>query len=372
MKMLDIPMSGRRGAHVFYMRGRTLCRRLYVVPRNVRTAARRRTRGAFGAIAKAWAKRLTEEQRQAWIVAGAKVESHPRLWQSGPLSGEMHFEGINAARWQIGAKMLPWPPEPVVFSPSPVESLAILSIDGQIRLRLRVSGPVAEDIMVFGQAPCSVGWKKWRHGAYLGLLPAPQGDECDITDMFVQRYGEPEPGKKVFIRTRQQRDGWEGWDHDLSEVVPVGQVAAARLATPELRKPKSEARKKSECRNPKAACWRGVRGRLGWTGCPADTGMADRGGIAAWSLEPLKGVHEGAILDRPGILWANPSISVSCAMHKGVLPEQHRITSQATPMQHPRGTGYSRGVRAAGRLRRLGLLAETRRKGHCRELWRGS
>src|ERR1035437_715220 len=77
MRILDIPKSGRCGKFVFYMRGRRLCRRLYVVPRNVRTAARRRTRGAFGAIAKAWGKRLTEEQRQAWIVAGAKVESHP-------------------------------------------------------------------------------------------------------------------------------------------------------------------------------------------------------------------------------------------------------------------------------------------------------
>src|ERR1035437_3518843 len=197
MRILDIPKSGRCGKFVFYMRGKRLCRRLYVVPRNVRTAARRRTRGAFGAIAKAWGKRLTEEQRQAWIVAGAKVESHPRLWQSGPLTGEMHFEGINAARSRLGAEMLTWPPEPVVFKPSPVEALAFSCIDGRIRLRLRVSGPVSEDIMVFGQAPCSAGRKKWRHGTYLGLLPAPQGDEGDITDMFVERYGEPEPGKKA-------------------------------------------------------------------------------------------------------------------------------------------------------------------------------
>ena len=73
--------------------------------------------------------------------------------------------------------------------------------------------------MVFGQAPCGAGWKKWRHGAYLGLLPAPQAGESDITDLYVQKYGQPEPGKKVFIRTRQQKDGWEGRDHDLSQIV---------------------------------------------------------------------------------------------------------------------------------------------------------
>ena len=124
-------MSGRRGKHVFFMRGPTPCRRLYVVPRNVRTTARRRARGAFGAISKAWSQVLTEEQRQAWIVAAAKVRSHPRLWQSGPLAGEMHFEGINSSRATIGRGMLLWPPEPVVFGPNPVAGVAISYVNGQ-------------------------------------------------------------------------------------------------------------------------------------------------------------------------------------------------------------------------------------------------
>jgi hypothetical protein len=62
LTLLDIPKSGRCGDYVFYMRRGNLCRRRYVSPRNVRTPARRRTRGAFGAIAKAWSERLTEEQ----------------------------------------------------------------------------------------------------------------------------------------------------------------------------------------------------------------------------------------------------------------------------------------------------------------------
>ncbi len=221
MKILDIPKSGRSGDFVFYMRRKTLCRRRYVVPTNVRTAARRRTRGAFGAIAKAWRERLTEEQRQAWVASAARVKSRPRLWQSGPLFGEMHFEGINSARARIGRDMLFWPPEHVVFGPNPVEALTLSRVNGRLRLRLRISGPVTGDLMVFGQAPCSAGRKKWRHGAFLGLLPAPQAGESDITDLYVQKYGQPEPGKKVFIRTRQQKDGWEGHDHDLSEVVPA-------------------------------------------------------------------------------------------------------------------------------------------------------
>src|ERR1035437_3544275 len=339
MQIYDIPKSGRCGDYVFYMRRRRLFRRRYVVPRNVRTAARRRTRRDFGAIARAWGGQLTEEQRRGWMASGAKVKSHPRLWQAGPLTGEMHFQGINNARARIGAEMLPWPPEPVVFGPNPVEGLIFPRFNGRLRLRLRVSGPVTEDIMVFAQAPCSAGRKKWRHGAYLGLLPAPQDDECDITDMFVERYGEPEPGKKVFIRTRQQRDGWEGRDQDLSEVVPAPQPVS--LARPKGMVNNEDAKKPS---------WNVESRQRAWPSC----------------------LHNRARLDRPHIPWTSPSISVSCAMHKGVVPEQYRSTSQATPVQHRRGTGYPRGVRALGRLRHLGLRAENRRKGHCRELWRGS
>jgi hypothetical protein len=182
--------------------------------------------------------------------------------------------------------------------------------------------------MVFGQAPCSAGRKKWRHGAYLGLLPVPLGGECDITDMFVERYGEPEPGKKVFIRTRQQKDGWEGRDQDSSGVVLAKPVAAARTETVQIRNPKAEIRRKSENRNP--------------------------------------------IPDGPRILCASPAISVRCTMHKGVVPKQRRITSQATPMQCCRAMGCPMGIRAVRRLWRVGLRAETRRKSHCRELWRGS
>jgi hypothetical protein len=63
--------------------------------------------------------------------------------------------------------------------------------------------------MVFAQAPCSPGWKKWRHGTCLGLLSAPEDGISDITEMYLETFGEPEPGPKVFIRTRQQRNGWE-------------------------------------------------------------------------------------------------------------------------------------------------------------------
>jgi hypothetical protein len=42
----------------------------------------------------------------------------------------------------------------------------------------------------------------------------------------VRRFGEPKDGERVFIRTRQQTNGWEIWNKDVSEIVPVRPLAA--------------------------------------------------------------------------------------------------------------------------------------------------
>jgi hypothetical protein len=60
---------------------------------------------------------------------------------------------------------------------------------------------------------------KRRNVSYLGLLPAPEGGVSDITELYVARYGEPKPGEKVFIVTRQ-KNGREGEDMVTSEIVP--------------------------------------------------------------------------------------------------------------------------------------------------------
>jgi hypothetical protein len=322
MKILETPQSGRRGDYVYYMRGKKLCRRRYVTPAHRRTAAQVRARGALGAMAIAWHEFLKEEQRRAWNAAGPKVLSHPRLGQSGPLTGQQHFAGINSARAGIGRKMLLWPPERVEFGPNPVEGLRLSDDQGRMRLKLSVSGLVVEDIMVFGAAPCSAGRKKWRHGAYLGLLPAPLGGESDITDLYVGRYGEPKVGERVFIRIRQQVDGWEGDDKDISEVVWAEAVAAARKE--EIRSPKSEVRRKSGIRSPKVAWSGGVAGSVGRIG------------------------------------------------RKGCTREQHHGFAIPSPWQC-RGAGrYSRPIRKVGPVCGVWAVGEVRWNGHWRELWHGT
>jgi hypothetical protein len=113
MKMPEVPTSGRDGLWVYYMRGGKQCRRRYVVPKDPRTPAQRRQRAALSAASKAWSQsqRLTQEQRQDWRAAGAKIQSRPRLSQSGPLTGQLHYVGRNCTLDQIGREMLREPPQ---------------------------------------------------------------------------------------------------------------------------------------------------------------------------------------------------------------------------------------------------------------------
>jgi len=327
MNMLDIPKSGRYGDVVFLMRGGTQSTRAYVIPEIVRNAATRRARGAFGALSKAFSTLLTDEQQEAWIAAAAKVLSHPRLYQCGPLTGQQHFVGINSARARIGRECLLWPPAPVAFGPNPVAALTLRYVDGRLRLELKLSGPVAEDIMVFARAPCRPGWKKWRHGTCLGLLPAPQDGISDITSMYLERFGEPEPGRKVFIRTRQQRQGWEGQAKDLSELVPVNPLASqSRTGVPLVQSPLSK-----PCRISVPVC--------------------------------------------PGHRFPTQPLPVRLPCHRP-MPDPctrglRRTATIATPVQYRSGAGCPGPVRQIAPMRRLCPMPEPRRSGHWRELWRG-
>ena len=230
MKTLDIPKSGKCGLTVWYQGRYGQVARMWLSPKNTQTSPRRYMRDGFGSFAPAWSRVLTQAQRDAWNVAGPKVQSKTRLSQSGKLTGQQLFQGMNSALWCIGRYMLLIPTAPVVFCHNPVGQLILLNGENGVRLLVKVTGPVVEDIMVFGQAPCSAGRSKRRNVSYLGLLPAPVNGFSDITDLYKARYGEPRAGEKVFIVTRQQKNGWEGRDYETNEIVPgnpTGQQAAA-------------------------------------------------------------------------------------------------------------------------------------------------
>ena len=81
----------------------------------------------------------------------------PSLRQCAHLSGEQLWVKIDSTLRFLGQPPVDDPPAPVVFGSNPVGSLLIdYDTSSEIRLRLSV-GPLSEDIMVFGQQPCSSG-----------------------------------------------------------------------------------------------------------------------------------------------------------------------------------------------------------------------
>jgi hypothetical protein len=118
-----------------------------------------------------------------------------------------------------------------VFDRNPVGPLIITNDQSGLRLLLKLTAPITADIMVFAQAPCSAGRNKRRNVSYIGLLPPAVDGLCDITALYVARYGTPRPGEKLFIVTRQQKDGWEDFDQETSEIVPEPPSARPALAT---------------------------------------------------------------------------------------------------------------------------------------------
>jgi hypothetical protein len=246
MKVIDTPRTNKTGNMVAYISPYGQCCRAYCVPRNPRTSAQLRQRDIFGSSARRWGRTLTELQREHWDTAAQQTPSHPSLRQYAHLSGEQLWVKIDSTLRFLGQPPVDEPPAPVVFGPNPVGSLLIdYDAPSEIRLRLSV-GPFSEDIMVFGQPPCSSGRRKLRRVYYLGLLGPANSGECDLTALYTARFGPPAPGQKVFILTSQHRNGWRGPDSVVSALVPLpppagesptgpaaGSEAALVAATPE-------------------------------------------------------------------------------------------------------------------------------------------
>jgi hypothetical protein len=189
-------------------------------------------RGALGHHSQAYSRKLGGEQLQRWIFAGAQVMSDPRLGQNGPLTGQQLYTSINSMRSRVNLPETLEPPARVAFGPSVVGELVAENTEAGVRLWLRITGELNEDVTVFGQETCSAGRSKRRNVAYLGLLPPTVDGWSDITCLYRARYGEPMPGTKVFIVTCQQKNGWKGMDRETSALVPDRPKAQPAAAEP--------------------------------------------------------------------------------------------------------------------------------------------
>ncbi len=72
------------------MRNGKRFRRLWSKPRDPRTPLQLLCRPRLGAASKRYSQGLTDSQRNASIAAGARLQSRPRLFQSGTLTGQQY------------------------------------------------------------------------------------------------------------------------------------------------------------------------------------------------------------------------------------------------------------------------------------------
>jgi hypothetical protein len=83
--------SGRCGDWVYYLLpGNKQCRRRWVRPKDPRTHVQVRNRARLAAASRKYSSALTDQERDARIIAGAKLRSRKRLGQSGPLTGNQY------------------------------------------------------------------------------------------------------------------------------------------------------------------------------------------------------------------------------------------------------------------------------------------
>jgi hypothetical protein len=190
-----------------------------------RTPDTDRAEGDWRAISALW-NTLTEEQYQAWEIASADEYSRPRAGQKGRLPPRTFFFKVNNSRASLGLPLTADPPAPANPGPNPVGQLHITNRGDRVVLRLEVSGTASTPIKVYGAAPQNRGTTRGRDFRVLGRSPTPRNGEIDITLPYVQKFGVPEPGKRVFIRTVVEVNGRQRNPRETNCLVPERQRPA--------------------------------------------------------------------------------------------------------------------------------------------------
>ena len=220
MKIRDVPQTGSVGDVVTYQSRYGLVRRRKVIPRDPRTAPQIDCRIAFQKARQFWGT-LTDEQYLAWNTLARNRQTHPVLGESGVLSGYELAVQINVHLATFGLPMTPNPNPVPIFPDNPVSGLSITGTDGDVSLKLALSAQPVQFIVVLGARAQSPGVSYVDHYKILGLLPEPEGGLSDITELYLAKFKLLPAGKRVFIQTVQQINGWRDLPKTISARIPV-------------------------------------------------------------------------------------------------------------------------------------------------------
>ena len=198
-------------------------------PEKRRSAAQQEWTASVGCASQAW-EYLTDEQRLTWNVAASTRRS----------TGQRYFVQINAPRIRDGKPLLTTPPPPEPPGPRLVLlELIITNRRDRISLKLRLAGVPTGRYTVWGARPCNRGLAGAPKCPRLGPLPASVNQLYNITSLYFLKHGPyidehrlPLPGKRIYIRLRQEFDNGPGIYQQVRAIVPGPEDRGARRKKP--------------------------------------------------------------------------------------------------------------------------------------------
>ena len=198
-------------------------------PEKRRSAAQQEWNAAVGYASQAW-ECLTDNQRLIWNVAASTRRT----------TGQRYFVQINAPRIRDGEPLLTTPPPPEPYTPRLVlQELIITNRHDRISLKLRLTGVLAGRYTVWGARPCNLGLSGAPKCPRLGPLPPLVNHLSNITSLYFLKHGPyidehrlPLPGKRIYIRLRQEFDEGPGIYQQVRAIVPGPEDRGAPGKTP--------------------------------------------------------------------------------------------------------------------------------------------
>jgi hypothetical protein len=153
-------------------------------------------------------------------VAGPYVPSRKVFGKAGRLDGRGFFFKANLPRARLGQELLLEPTAQAAFGRNPAVAFTITNDKWDFAMELTLARAPTEEIMLWASPPCNVGKRRNWDYRVLGLLQTPVEGANNFRRLYVKRFGVPPVGKRVFVRVRQQTNGWRGEPWEGSAVVP--------------------------------------------------------------------------------------------------------------------------------------------------------
>jgi hypothetical protein len=91
-------------------------------------------------------------------------------------------------------------------------------------MELTLARAPTEEIMLWASPPCNAGKRRNWDYRVLGLLQTPVEGANNFRRLYVKRFGVPPVGKRVFVRVRQQTNGWRASRGKAARLSPRGRA----------------------------------------------------------------------------------------------------------------------------------------------------